>query len=138
MPDLADVLDVRPEVRLDEALEVLDLTGLAALGGDLQGPPGAAGHANRAVRALLRAHAPEEEERLATLLAHRIAADVDRVADVRNPGKTGRRRPLAHRERDEPDVVRHATGSLVHGAGLARERAVHGVDATGTASGRRE
>ena len=59
---------------------------------------------DRAVGALVRAHAAEEEKRVARIAVDLVARDVDRVVDVRHPRQAGERAPLIHRERDEPSV----------------------------------
>ena len=61
--DLADVLDVATEQRLDLVVEVGALGRLAHLGGDPQRHPGGAGDPGGRVHALVRAHPPEEQRR---------------------------------------------------------------------------
>ena len=109
--DLADVADVVVQVGCDELVEVGDLARLAALGGDLERPAEALRDADRAVRALVGAHAAEEEERVAGIPVDLVARDVDRVVDVCHPRQVGQRATLVHGQRDEPGM-RHDLADL--------------------------
>ena len=128
MADLADVLDGAAEVRADELVEVADLERLAALRRDLQRDARLERDGERAMRALVRAHAPEEDEVVAAGLApERVHREVERVRAVPDPGEVRLRLALVHRDRDELRLRRELEHLLVHPARLAVERPVHGV-----------
>ena len=70
--DLADVVDVAAEERLDLGPVVLVLVGVAHLGGDGEGDAGALGDLDGLADALVGGHAPDEDQV--------VAAGTDRVA----------------------------------------------------------
>ena len=125
---LAEVLDPVAEVRLDELLVVLALLRLAPLSRDLERHPRLHRDRDRAMRALVRAHATEEEEVVAAVRLAGIERELERVGDVRDPGQVGPRLALVQRDRDHPDLRRNPRDLLVDRPGLAVERPVEGVD----------
>ena len=122
--DLAHVLDRAAEVRADELVEVADLERLAALRRDLQRDAGLERDGQRAMRALVRAHAPEEHEVVAARLApERVHREVERVRAVPDPGEVRLRLALVHRDGDELRVRRELEHLLVHPARAGRRAA---------------
>ena len=108
-------------------VEVRLLGRLGALAGDLERQPRLERDRDGAVRALVRAHPPEEEQVVALLGVVRVEGEVERVRDVRDPGQLRPRLALAERERDQLRVRRHAHDLLVEVARVAVDRPVHGV-----------
>ena len=115
---LADVLAVAAEVRPDVRVEVGLLGRFSALARDLQGQPGLQRDRDCAVRALVRADPPEEEQVVALLGMVRIEGEVERIRDVRDPRQLRPGRALAEREGDQLRVRRHPHDLLVEVPGV--------------------
>ena len=123
--ELAQVLDVAPQVRAHAGVEVGLLVRLAELGGDLQRYPGGVGQVSGDVHALLGGHAPQERGVPAVAGAHRVRLDVHTVVDDRRDRRRPRGRRLVAGDRDD----RHLVGQRgVELAEVTLERAVVGRD----------
>ena len=70
--DLAEVLDLVVEVGLDELVEVAVLLQILLLARQLERQPGLLRHPDRAVRALVCAHAAEEQQVVAAVGLARV------------------------------------------------------------------
>jgi hypothetical protein len=101
---------------------------LGALAGDLQRHVGFEGDRDGAVRALVGAHAAEEEEVVARVRLAGVDGEVERVRAIREPRQVGMRPPLVQRERDQMEVRHELREPLVHPPRVSVHRAVDGMD----------
>ena len=127
MRHLAEVLDPADEMRLDVLREILDLLRVLLLACKLERQPRLARDRDRPVRALVGAHAAEEEQVVAAVRLAGIEREVERVRAVGDPRQVRLRLALVERDRDEADPPREVGDPLVHLSRLAVERPVQRV-----------